>query len=127
MGILTKMEANNTNIQTETTNIDNSYQGNKNYRGRGGNYKKTGNSYNNKNNGYNNNYNKGGNNQRNNYNRNQYTQKVDPAIAQAMIVRAEMYILCKYPYLIETNKKNEDLGTTIPENSQFFVIKSFSE
>jgi len=44
-----------------------------------------------------------------------------------MIVRAEMYILCKYPYLIETNKKNQDLGTTIPENSQFFVIKSFSE
>ena len=32
------MEANNTDIQTETTNSN--YQGNQNYRGRGGNYKK---------------------------------------------------------------------------------------
>lgn len=30
---------------------------------------------------------------------------MDPMMTQAMIMRAEMYILCKYPYLIDMNKK----------------------
>jgi hypothetical protein len=42
-----------------------------------------------------------------------------------MIYRAEMYILLRYPYLIDLNKKNESL--TIDENASFFIIKSFSE
>src|SRR5690349_3598000 len=42
-----------------------------------------------------------------------------------MIYRAEMYILLKYPYLIDINTKNQSLS--VEENSAFFVIKSFSE
>jgi hypothetical protein len=42
-----------------------------------------------------------------------------------LIYRAEMYILLRYPYLIDLNNKNEK--PIIPENSSFFVIKSFSE
>jgi len=60
--------------------------------------------------------------------RNSYEQKdnVDPYTAQMLIYRAEMYILMRYPYLIDLNKKNEDVLTNISPNSQFFVIKSFS-
>jgi hypothetical protein len=47
--------------------------------------------------------------------------------AQAMIYRAEMYILTKYPSLVDLNVKNEGLSKTIDENSRFFIIKSFSE
>ncbi len=37
---------------------------------------------------------------------NRYQQgQVDPATAYAIIYRAEMYILVKYPYLIDLNKK----------------------
>jgi hypothetical protein len=52
---------------------------------------------------------------------------IDPYTAQAMIYRAEMYILSKYPNLVDLNVKNEGLSKTINENSRFFVIKSFSE
>ncbi len=34
-----------------------------------------------------------------------YPERIDPITAQAMFMRAEIYILCKYPYLIELNKK----------------------
>jgi YTH domain-containing family protein len=44
-----------------------------------------------------------------------------------LIYRAEMYILLRYPYLIDVNLKNENMVNDINENSQFFVIKSFSE
>jgi hypothetical protein len=42
-----------------------------------------------------------------------------------MIYRAEMYILLKYPYLIDLNKNNSSIQ--VNEGSSFFVIKSFSE
>lgn len=54
-------------------------------------------------------------------------ETVDPYTAQALIYRAEMYILLRYPYLIDVNLKNETLSSLVDENSQFFVIKSFSE
>ncbi len=38
-----------------------------------------------------------------------------------------MYILMKYPYLIDVNKKNADLYKTVSDKSVFYVIKSFSE
>jgi hypothetical protein len=38
-----------------------------------------------------------------------------------------MYILVKYPYLIDINTKNEGLSKSLAEKSQFFIIKSFSE
>ena len=38
-------------------------------------------------------------------NRNYNNQKMDPSVAYALIYRAEMYILVKYPYLIDLNKK----------------------
>jgi hypothetical protein len=44
-----------------------------------------------------------------------------------LIYRAEMYILLRYPYLIDLNIKNEGLVESLNENSLFFVIKSFSE
>jgi hypothetical protein len=44
-----------------------------------------------------------------------------------MIYRAEMYILTKYPQLVDLNVKNEGISKTLDENSKFFVIKSFSE
>ena len=44
-----------------------------------------------------------------------------------MIYRAEMYILNKYASLVDLNVRNEGLSNLIDENSQFFVIKSFSE
>ena len=51
-------------------------------------------------------------------------ETVDPYTAQALIYRAEMYILLRYPYLIDVNLKNETLSSLVDENSQFFVIKS---
>jgi hypothetical protein len=44
-----------------------------------------------------------------------------------LIYRAEMYILLRYPYLIDLNSKSEGAIEKINENSLFFVIKSFSE
>lgn len=44
-----------------------------------------------------------------------------------LIYRAEMYILMKYPHLIDLNKKNSDIAQKISDNSKFFIIKSFSE
>ena len=44
-----------------------------------------------------------------------------------LIYRAEMYILMKYPNLIDLNKKNADIAKKISDNSKFFIIKSFSE
>lgn len=38
-----------------------------------------------------------------------------------------MYILLRYPYLIDLNKQSEKIVSGINENSSFFVIKSFSE
>ena len=38
-----------------------------------------------------------------------------------------MYILLRYPYLIDLNIKNEGILETMDEQSQFFIIKSFSE
>ncbi len=52
---------------------------------------------------------------------------VDPYVSQMMIYRAEMYILTKYPSLVDVNLRNEKISNVIDENSQFFVIKSFSE
>jgi hypothetical protein len=42
-----------------------------------------------------------------------------------MIYRAEMYILLKYPFLIDLNVKNQSLK--VDSGASFFVIKSFSE
>jgi hypothetical protein len=44
-----------------------------------------------------------------------------------LIYRAEMYILLRYPYLIDINMKNDSVAKEVDENSNFFVIKSFSE
>jgi hypothetical protein len=55
------------------------------------------------------------------------TEKIDPYTAQMLIYRAEMYILLRYPYLIDLNLKNENILESINENSLFYVIKSFSE
>ena len=52
---------------------------------------------------------------------------MDPYTAQMLIYRAEMYILMKYPYLIDLNKNNADLYKTVSDKSIFYVIKSFSE
>jgi hypothetical protein len=52
---------------------------------------------------------------------------VDPYMSQMMMYRAEMYILTKYPTLVDVNVKNEGISKLIDENSQIFVIKSFSE
>ena len=38
-----------------------------------------------------------------------------------------MYILTRYPTLIDINVKNSGYSEKIPDKSQFFVIKSFSE
>lgn len=53
--------------------------------------------------------------------------QMDPYSAQMLIYRAEMYILMKYPYLIDLNMKNSELSKTITDKSFFYVIKSFSE
>ena len=52
---------------------------------------------------------------------------MDPYTAQMLIYRAEMYVLMKYPFLIDLNKKNSELSKKINEKSQFYIIKSFSE
>jgi len=44
-----------------------------------------------------------------------------------LLYRAEMYILLRYPHLIDINMSNENLVKKIEENSFFYVIKSFSE
>jgi hypothetical protein len=54
------------------------------------------------------------------------TDKTDYETTQMMIYRAEMYLVLKYPYLIDLNKKNENFEID-DTNSQFFIIKSFSE
>jgi YTH domain-containing family protein len=38
-----------------------------------------------------------------------------------------MYILLRYPHLVDYNSKNAELLNSIDDRSQFFVIKSFSE
>ena len=38
-----------------------------------------------------------------------------------------MYILLRYPHLIDYNSKNADLLSKIDEKSQFYIIKSFSD
>jgi hypothetical protein len=52
---------------------------------------------------------------------------VDPYTSQMIIYRAEMYILTKYPALIDLNVRNDKITNFIDEKSQFFIIKSFSE
>ena len=52
---------------------------------------------------------------------------MDSYSAQMLIYRAEMYVLMKYPYLLELNIKNNELSKLITEKSFFYVIKSFSE
>ena len=53
--------------------------------------------------------------------------QMDPYAAQMLIYRAEMYILMKYPYLIELNINNAEISKTVNDKSFFYVIKSFSE
>ena len=71
------------------------------------------------------NQNKNYNYQRNNYNR-QFPY-INPFMQQEMIYRTEMYIYSKYRNLIDINTKNQGLSEIINSNSQFFIIKSFSE
>ena len=52
---------------------------------------------------------------------------MDSYSAQMLIYKAEMYILMKYPLLIELNMKNNELSKSISDKSFFYVIKSFSE
>lgn len=54
-------------------------------------------------------------------------EMVDPYTSQMIIYRAEMYILTKYPALIDLNVRNDNITNFIDERSQFFIIKSFSE
>ena len=54
-------------------------------------------------------------------------QYINPYYAQEMIYRTEMYIYSKYRNLIDLNTKNQGLSDSLNSNSQFFVIKSFSE
>lgn len=44
-----------------------------------------------------------------------------------LLYRAEMYILNRYPTLIDINSKNSGFTDKMSDNSQFFIIKSFSE
>jgi hypothetical protein len=44
-----------------------------------------------------------------------------------LVYRAEMYILLRYPHLINVNTNSEELVKNVNENSFFYVIKSFSE
>lgn len=57
----------------------------------------------------------------------QQSDVVDPYTAQMMIYRAEMYILTKYPQLVDLNVKNENISKLLNEKDQFYIIKSFSE
>lgn len=54
-------------------------------------------------------------------------EHIDPYTAQMILYRAEMYILLRYPYLINLNSKNEKILDSINEHCNFFIIKSFSE
>lgn len=54
-------------------------------------------------------------------------EKIDRYTAQMLLYRAEMYILLRYPHLIDMNNKNEEILSQANENSFFYVIKSFSE
>ena len=51
----------------------------------------------------------------------------NPFYQQQMLVRTELYIFHKYNHLIDINTKNAGLSKTLDKNSQFFVIKSFTE
>ena len=55
------------------------------------------------------------------------SEHIDPYTAQMILYRAEMYILLRYPYLINLNSKNEKILDSINEHCNFFIIKSFSE
>lgn len=62
------------------------------------------------------------------YNKTRNTNEhIDPYTAQMILYRAEMYILLRYPYLINLNSKNEKILDSINEHCNFFIIKSFSE
>jgi hypothetical protein len=52
---------------------------------------------------------------------------MDAYSTQMLIYRAEMYILMKYPYLIDLNMKNNEYSKSVTDSSFFYVIKSFSE
>jgi hypothetical protein len=54
-------------------------------------------------------------------------ETIDPYAAQMMMYRAEMYILNRYPNLVDLNTKHEGLAKNLSENDLFFVIKCFSE
>merc|ERR1712151_212978 len=85
------------------------------------------NSYNKK---YNNNYKKDNFNKKRNQNfQKNFSRenKVDPYTKQFLLYRAEMYILLKYPFLIDFNNKNVNMQNTLSDASEYFVIKSFSE
>jgi len=110
-------------LQTRLSKSKSKY-GNYKRGGYGGRYKKTG--------GYNKKF-------QGSYNQNQeqYTEtsiykekenyQIDPYSAHLLIYRAEMYIIMKYPLLIEVNKKNAEISKKVSDKSLFFVIKSFSE
>jgi len=51
----------------------------------------------------------------------------DPFTVKNIIYRAELYIMSKYPNLAQVNTNNEGFSKRIPENSKFFIIKSFNE
>ena len=53
--------------------------------------------------------------------------KIDEYTAQMILYRIDMYIHLRYPHLIDINNKNKDIISTLNENSNFFVIKSYSE
>ena len=63
----------------------------------------------------------------NNYNNYYPPQYYNPYFQQEMYYRTEMYIYSKYRHLIDINQKNQDLSKKIDNNSQYFIIKSFSE
>jgi hypothetical protein len=115
--ILSMEGENNKGYYRENKDRNSTYKQNSN-----GGYQQKG--YNNYNKSYNNNNYKKNYNNNNNY---QNTQYYDPYTQQMMIYRAEMYILTKYPSLVDVNKRNENLSKQLSSSDQFFVIKSFSE
>ncbi len=62
-----------------------------------------------------------------NHNKNNRQQHFDHFQAQMLLCRAEMYISLRYPNLLNINAINTGFSNKVNENSQFFVIKSFSE
>ena len=44
-----------------------------------------------------------------------------------LLYRAEMYIMNRYPTLIDINSKNTGLAEKVTNKQKFFIIKSFSE